>query len=264
MPLNETRSTERNAVIARAAGVLFAFSAAKSELTLGEIAKCAGLPPSTVRRLLVQLIDAGLIDQDGLSRTYSLSLRLAQLGAVALGSRDTVQLANPVMRALTSRVGEAVFLGQLSPQGVVYLAVTQPDSDVRISTRAGEVRPAHTTSMGKALLAALDPQELEVWLSTHALEPGTQFAHTDPEALKADLEGVRSRGYAVNNRESSAEFTSVAAPVRDHRGATVAALAISAPAYRIPQERVPELGRAVLEAAGELTRRLGGTVVGVA
>ncbi|WP_171042226.1 IclR family transcriptional regulator [Sinomonas gamaensis] len=251
-------------MIARAAAVLFAFSAEKPELTLGEIAKRAELPPSTVRRLLVQLIDAGLIDQDGSSRTYALSLRLAQLGAVALGSRDLVQRANPVMRALTSRVGEAVFLGQLSPQGVVYLAVTQPDTAVRISTRAGEVRPAHTTSMGKALLASLAANDVEAWVASHPLGSGTQFAHTDPQTLRSDLEGVRSRGYAVNNRESSAEFTSVAAPVRDHRGATVAALAISAPAYRIPRERIPELGAAVLEAARELTSRLGGAFTVVA
>ncbi len=250
-------------MIARAADVLFAFSADRPHLSLGEIVKRASLPPSTVRRLLVQLTAAGLVEQDDSTRLYSLSLRLARLGAVALGSMDIVARAAPVMRELSAEANEAVLLGQLSAQGVVYLSVVQPASEVRISTQAGDIRPAHSTSIGKALLASLGQGELEAWLASHSLEEGTKNAPKTKDRLLADLEGARARGYAINDRESSSEFASVAAPVVDHEGRTVAALAISSPAYRVPPERIDELGRRVVAAAARLTGQLGGVTAGV-
>lgn len=257
--MNGMHSIERNAVIARAADILFAFTVEEPELALGQIAKTVDLPPSTVRRLMTQLIDASLVEQDPATHKYSLSLRLARLGRVALSRLDLVQHASPVMQRLADEVGEAVFLGQLQKEGVVYLAVAHPPTAVRIAADAGDIRPAHTTSLGKVLLASLDEARLNAWLLTHALDSGTSRAHHDELTVRADLEQVRANGLAVNDREVSAEFVSVAAPVRNHLGATVAALAISAPAYRVAPERLRELADQVRTGAAQLTERLGGS-----
>lgn len=257
MPVDEMVSTERNGVIERAASVLFAFQVGKPKLTLGEVASGASLPPSTVRRLLVQLSAAGLVHQDQETGLYSLSLRFVQLAAVALETVDLVRLAQPIMRSLTESCQEAVFLGQLDPQGVVYLSVSQPSVPIRVSTRAGEVRPAHVTSMGKVLLAFLPEGELDSWIETHPLDAATERSVSTPEKLLGDLEWIRERGYAVNYQESSMEFVSVAAPVRDHTHKVVAALAISAPFYRIDTAQIPDLGQAVVRAANQVSSRLG-------
>ncbi|MDF9277613.1 IclR family transcriptional regulator [Arthrobacter sp. EH-1B-1] len=248
---------ERKGVIDRAASVLFSFSVRRPRMTLGEIAQTAALPPSTVRRLLVQLSEGGLIQQDPQSGHYSLSLRFVQLGAVALETVDIVRLSQPILQELSFETKEAAFLGQLEPQGVVYLSVCQPSVPIRVSTRAGEVRPAHVTSIGKKLLAFLPEHEFHEWLESHPLEATTGHALTTPGELIADLEQIRERGYGINYQESSMEFASVAAPVRDHNRDVIAAVAVSGPVYRIDQTDIPGLGSAAVEAAKQLSARLG-------
>lgn len=259
--IRRSNAGERSPVIERAASILFAFSIAEPELTLGELSKRTGLPPSTARRLLTQLIEANLVQQDPATQRYGLSLRLVQLSAVALQTEGMVSQSNPVLRELMEETGETAFLGQLGGQGVMYLAVVEPRTAVRISTHAGETRLAHVTSIGKALLAELSEAELDDWLATHPLDPIGPNVHTSADSLKADLAEIRQRGYAINYRESSPDFASVAAPVRDHHQRAVAAVAIAGPAYRTPVENLPGMGRTVMAAAQRISRQLGGSIV---
>ncbi len=244
-------------MIERVTAILDAFDINSPVLSLGEIADRAGLSSSTARRLLVQLTASGLMQQDAQTRQYSLGMKFVRLGSVALETADIVRIARPTMLELTDRIEEATFLGRLEPQGVVYLSVVQPSVSVRVSTRAGEIRPAHSTSMGKMLLSALSDAELDEWLRTHELAAHSSETLTDPDALRADLAVVRERGYATNHRESSPEFASAAAPVYDGERRVIAALAVSGPAYRISRERVATLGEAAVEAAVEISRNLG-------
>ncbi|WP_177212635.1 IclR family transcriptional regulator [Geodermatophilus ruber] len=243
-------------MIERASAVLFAFTVEQPELGLGEVARRTGLPASTVRRLLVQLTSVGLVEQDPETQRYSLSLRLAQLGSVALERVDVIRLARAAMQEVTDQVGEAAFLGQLTPHGVVYLAVTQPPVSVRVTTRVGDLRPAHTTAMGKVLLAALSPEELRLRLQ-EPLVASTNRSHVSLPDLLAELGEVRASGLATNFGEAHPEYSSVAAPVLDHRRQTVAALAISAPTYRVPEDALPRLSRAVVAAAAAVSQQLG-------
>lgn len=260
VPPNEERSIERSGVIERVTALLDAFDVQRPTLTLGEAAERAGLSSSTARRLLVQLAEAGLIRQDPETRRYSLGLKFVRYGSVALETADIVRIARPSMERLTEQFQEATFLGQLEPVGVVYLAVHQPSVPVRVSTRAGEIRPAHSTSIGKVLLAALDDDELDQWLANHELTSPSPETLSEPDALRADLTMVRERGYAVNYRESSRDFASAAAPVYDSRHRVVAALAISGPSYRIARDQLSELGEATIASAAEISRGFGAAV----
>ncbi|QSE86737.1 IclR family transcriptional regulator [Rhodococcus koreensis] len=258
MPLNEISSGDRSAVVSKAAAVLFAFTSDHPELPLRDVAKRAGLPPSTTRRLLVQLAEVGLISQQPATQRYRLSLQLARLGAVALSAFDIVELARPAMADLRDKVGEASILGRLSGSGVVYLAVTDAATPIRIAIQAGDIRPAHGSSIGKVMLAAMTNSELDAWLAAHELTPVTPNAHTTEDSLQLDLADVRRRGYALNYRESSLEFASVAAPIYDHTGTAVAALSIVGPAYRIHPEQLTEVASDVIAAAARVTDALGG------
>ncbi|MEU0841441.1 IclR family transcriptional regulator [Streptomyces sp. NPDC005962] len=260
MPTDGIRSTERNGasvdVVSRVAAVLGAFAVDRPARTLSEIARSAGLPASTVRRLLIQLGDVGLIDQDPDTHRYTLGLRFAQLGSIALEGIDLVPSARPVMHRLTDEVGEAVFLGKLTEHGVVYLAVTEPPVAIRVATHVGEIRPVHTTALGKVLLAGLSDTQREPFVHG-PLPASTPHSITSGEALRAEVDEAGRQGYAVAFQESHLEFASVAAPVRDHTHTTVAALAVSAPVYRMPRERLHELAPSVIRAARELSASLG-------
>lgn len=228
-------------------------------MPLHEIAARSGLAPSTARRLLVQLADVGLVVQNDATQRYSLSLQLARLGSIALDAVDVVGIAKPVMADLTDSVGESSFLGRLGGGGVVYLAIVEAQTPIRIALRAGDVRSAHVSSVGKAILASLPDDHLGRWLAEHPLTAITPNAHTTGESLRQDLANVRAVGYALNYRESSLEFASVAAPVRDHTGDVVAAVGVSGPAYRIPPEELTAIGVHVVAAASRVTELLGGS-----
>jgi IclR family transcriptional regulator, acetate operon repressor len=114
----------------------------------------------------------------------------------------------------------------------------------------------HASAAGKALIAWLSEEALATLLPAQ-LEQCTSLTITSHERLRKDLAGVRERGYAVNYLELEAELVGVGAPVRDHRGAIVAALSISAPVSRMPRELVPAAGAHVVKAASTLSRDLG-------
>jgi DNA-binding IclR family transcriptional regulator len=123
---------------------------------------------------------------------------------------------------------------------------------------AGRRLPAHCTSVGKMLLAALPEQELAARIPDDAeLAAMTPNSITDPAALRAALAEIRQRGIAVESRESNPDVSCVAAPVRDRSGRVVAALSISVPMIRWSEERRAELEQLAVKGATELSERLG-------
>jgi DNA-binding IclR family transcriptional regulator len=79
----------------------------------------------------------------------------------------------------------------------------------------------------------------------------------DPELLRTQLHEARARGYAYTVEELEVGLNAVAAPVRGPGGEVIAAVSVAGPAYRVTAARIPELARAVVEAAAEISRRMG-------
>lgn len=256
-PATSARSGAQS--LERAFGLLSAFTPERPDWALGELSQFAGLAPSTTRRLLRAFVAAGLLEQNERTRHYSLGLRLAQLGAIALGATDLVHVAQPVMRELVAKVREAAYLGRLTQSGVVIVAVAQPSRAVRLSGQVGDVFAAHATSTGKVLLAGLDDALLEQWLA-RPLPQFSPLTHTDAKLLRRELLDVRERGYAVALQEFGDEWASVAAPVFDHLGATVGALAVGGSAHRIGRSDLDFLSVELTKASQAISARLGAPV----
>ena len=221
-----------------------------------ELADELGVHPRTVRRLLDSLVAEGYVAAEGdAPRTYAATMKVVALAGRVLDRTSLVAVAFPYVTRLRNRTGEAAHLSVPTPSAVMHVIQETGESVVMVKPRVGEQVAYPTTAVGKALLAHL-PAQLERVLAA-PIEQRTPHTLTDPAALAADLERVRRRGYAVDDREDSPDLRCVAAPVFDHTGEAVAALGVSAPSSRLLRDRVAGVGADVAEVAAALSEALG-------
>jgi DNA-binding IclR family transcriptional regulator len=230
----------------------------RPQLSAREVIERLDLPRTTVHELLVTLVARSyLIPVPGQPVRYRLGMPLFQLGAAFAGQLDLVGEALSVTRDVAAACNEAVHVAVLDGDAVIYLVKVDSTHPVRMVSGVGRRLPAHCTAVGKILLADLDRATLDAVLAKGALPGMTPDSITDPERLRAHLEDVRAEGVAVDIGESDSAMRCVAAAVRDHSGATIAAMSVSAPIIRwTPQAQVEWTGL-VREGAAALSARMG-------
>ena len=160
------------------------------------------------------------------------------------------------MEDLVEISGETSFLGVVDRQQVLYLAAVNSPQPVRPAARPGFRNPLHCTGIGKVLLSGMTDEAARELL-VGPLERRTENTLSDPDDVLAHITGVRERGYAIDEIENEEGVRCVAAPVRDHTGAVIAGISVSAPAYRFSTQDLHRLAPEVLRVTAELSRRLG-------
>ncbi|MGV9774840.1 IclR family transcriptional regulator [Streptosporangium sp. NPDC003464] len=220
--------------LARGLSVIRAFGAATPELTLSEVARATGLTRAAARRFLLTLVDLGYVRTDG--RLFALSPRVLELGYAYLSGLSLPEVAEPHLERLVAEVHESASVAVLDGEDIVYVARVATTRIMRVTIAIGTRFPAHCTSMGRVLLAALPPEELDACLGRAGLRGFTPRTVTEPAALRAELDGVRARGWAVVDQELEEGLRSVAVPVRERSGRVVAAMNISSHASRTTVE----------------------------
>ncbi|MFF5084845.1 IclR family transcriptional regulator [Actinoplanes sp. NPDC000266] len=229
----------------------------RPQLSAREVMERLDLPRTTVHELLVTLVDRSyLIAVPGQPVEYRLGLPLFQLGAAFAGRLDLVHEARNVTREVAAVCNEAVHVAVLDGADVVYLVKVDSTHPVRMVSGVGLRLPAHCTAVGKVLLSALDRVALDAVLKGEL--PGmTPDSITDPDRLRDHLDQVRAAGVAVDVGESDGAMRCVAAGVRDHSGAVIAAMSVSAPIIRWTPEAHGEWTALVQDGAARLSARMG-------
>ena len=241
--------------VSNAARVLKAFNPNEREWGVTDLARRLSIAKSTAHRLLATLTDEGLLEQDPSSGRYRLGLVVFDMAAAAQ-SADLHEAVLTPMTELRNRTGETVQVAVLDGREVVYVERLDSPNTLRLFIEVGRRNAAHSTGCGKALLAFLPPDQLERVLRSWKMEPKTVHTITDVKVLRDDLAETRRRGYAVNRRESEVGIISVAAPIRDISGRTVAAVSVAGPAERLEPHEL-QLAQATIECAALTSRRLG-------
>jgi IclR family acetate operon transcriptional repressor len=236
--------------------VLSLFSLTRREIGVVEVAESLGRPKSTVSRWLAAMERAGFLQRDAESGRYRLSLRLAALGEVARQTTTLQRTARPLLGWLAEQTGETANLTVLIGLEAVNVEVADSPRPVMHIGWVGRRLPIHATASGKALLAHAGGA-LVTALLARGLERFTPETITEGDALRAELELVRARGYATVWAELEPDLAAVAAPVRDHRGVVVAAIAIGGPVSRCPRPQLDTLAVHVLQAGHELSEKMG-------
>lgn len=258
---HEKTGQQRNASISlrRALAILETVRAQPAEaggLPLTQIAATVGVNKSTALRLATPLVEAGLLHRERDSGRFRLGSAALALGQAYLDQLDLRSVAAPHLRALMRRTEHTCHLVVLEGLEVVYADKVENTATVRMASRIGARMPAHRTAVGKAMLAHSPPDLTDDVLET-GLWPVTGTTITDPEVFRRELDKIRGRGYAIDDRENEPEVRCVAAPVFDHNDDVAAAISVSALASQLPAARVRELGPEVAQVAAAVSADLG-------
>ncbi|MCT2584373.1 IclR family transcriptional regulator [Actinophytocola gossypii] len=239
-----TRPRSGAQTVERALAVLRRVEDAESGLGVTELARQTGLTMSTCHRLARALTEEGLLLQDPDSERYLLGPALVALGRKAeerLGYRQTL----PLLQELASATGESVNLGIRAGNDVHVVLAVASRQPLRFDQEQGSRVPLHASAMGKCLLASAGDLDEQIE-RLGELASATQRTITDPDRLRAELELIRERGWALNDEERNPGVRAIAAPVHSPGGEVVAAVAVQGPTVRLTDTRLSEL-------AGDLT-----------
>lgn len=222
---------------------------------VSELARQLNLTKSNAHRLLQTLVAVGYVRNLGQSGRYELTLKLWQLGSQVIGRMDLKTIGSQYVERLCQVCAETVHLSVLDGAEVVYIDKMDSPQPVRAYSQVGGRVPAYCVATGKALLAhapaaLIDSVALQ-------LAPFTPLTITTPNELRAELEAVRSRGYAVNRGEWRDGVWGIAAPIRDAGGRVCGAIGVSGPAERFKPRRLKQLAPMVMGVARQISARLG-------
>ena len=241
-------STDALGVLDRMTAILDAFDEDDHGLGLSELAPRAGLPKSTVSRLVATLVRQRYLERDG--RRIHLGLRLFELGQLAEEPRELRIAALPVMAGLRNATGENVHLAIRDGRQMVCLAAMRGRTGAPLPVRTGGRFPVHATALGKAVLAHADPADVDAVLGP---APTASASVVDPTQIRRQLASIRDGRPAVELEESTAGVWAVASPVFAPDGAVAAAIGVSGAADAFDLDRAAE---AVDAAALSLSRRI--------
>lgn len=219
-------------------------------LRLSDAAREIGVSTSTAHRLLAMLQSFDFVRQEKESRTYILGPVFLDIGLQAVKNMDIRSIARPILADLAVRLDETVHLAVLEGANVRYVFSVEGEHQLRVADRTGQVLPAHSSAMGRALLSDLSTQRLNEVLQ----ELTTRDHSLDLDSLTEQLDKIRDTGYSINSRPD--DVTSMAMTVQDPDGRTIAAINAAGPSSRMTKQGQKQIARHMHAAAAQIEEAL--------
>jgi IclR family transcriptional regulator, pca regulon regulatory protein len=219
--------------LARGIAVVRAFSQQRRHLTIAQLSQRTALPRAAVRRCLYTLQKLGYVSsEDG--RGYSLRPKVLALGHAYLSSTPLATMAQPLLDTISDRLHESSSMAVLEGDEILYVArSTTTTRLMSIDLGLGSRLPAYCSSMGRVLLAQLAAKELDAYLSRVSLVKLTHRTVSTGGELKRVLAAVRRQDYAVVDQELELGLRSIAVPVKDASGRSIAAINVGTQSARV-------------------------------
>jgi IclR family pca regulon transcriptional regulator len=234
--------------------VIEAFDQERPRLTISQVAERTGLTRAAARRYLITLAHLGFVTQE--RKMFALAPRVLRLAQSYMNSARLPRLVQPEVQKLSQALKEASAAGVLDGADVISIAATSAGRVVSATLQPGVRVPAYCTSTGRVLLASLPSRESDGWVARHRLQPLTPHTIVQPERLRAELARVRTQGYAAVDQELELGLRTMAVPLRNYRGDTVAALNVSVHASRMTMDQLVQTGLSPLLHAQAQLRQL--------
>ena len=243
--------------LGRAFAILEEVARNREGIGLAELSKRVGLHNSTTFHLVKTIVSLGYIRQDRETKRYRVGRPLFALAASSLDEIEMVSVATPILEDLSLKTGESAHFGVRMADAVVVIARTGGPGAFQLTDRVGVIRPANCTALGKVILAALRPDQLDRYIKRTELKVMTPKSIANPKTLLQEIENVRRSGMAFDDGEFDPEIRCVAVPVKDFTGQVVGALGISSPIWRVSMQALQTRGKIVQSAADRLSTEFG-------
>ncbi|MGV9796576.1 IclR family transcriptional regulator [Mycobacterium sp. NPDC003449] len=238
--------------VERAFDLLEVMAAAGGSIGLSQLSEASGLPVPTIHRLVRTLVNRGYVRQLP-SRQYSLGPKLIRLGDSA--TRLLGAWSRPYLADVVKTTGETANMALLDDTMAVYTYQVPSEHSMRMFTEVGRRVYTHCTGVGKALLMQLPDDAVRNVIARAGMPAQTKFTLTDPDALLADLNVSRHRGYALDEGEQEIGVRCFAVPVPD--APTPTAISVSGPAARVTIDSADHIVPMLIRIAKELSTQFG-------
>ncbi len=255
----ETKSSQYNIrVVEKTIRVLRLLSDGNPR-TLTDISQEVDINTSTTYRLVATLTNHQFLELDKLTGKYRLGFACLELARAYQTGDELLRIARPELLKLRDATSETVHLAVLDGMEIVYLEKLEGLFAIGLmSSRVGRRAPAYCTGVGKALLSQIDPNFILENTDWNSLIRFNERTLVEPDALLADCEKSRRRGYALDDGEHESDVRCVAAPIFDHAGAGFAAVSVSGPKSRMdPLEENEWLIKLTMQTAQAISEKLG-------
>jgi DNA-binding IclR family transcriptional regulator len=229
------------------------FAAERRALTQSELARLLAIAPSSSRDLIQVLQRRGYVYETDVPGGFYPTQRLYELGKQTAAHDPVLQRAETLLMSLRDVVDESVVLAQARGLQALYLLTFESQHPLRLVIRIGSnLRSLHATSAGKSLLANLDARDLAAYLAQTELAPLTAKSLRSKEALLADLEAGRTRGWFVNHEESVEGVTTLSATFKWNHAMYI--VTVCGATQRM-EPKLPWAAQALLDVCGRLEMR---------
>lgn len=259
-PLKDPHSKVTSSTVVKALhvlNVLTELNEGNSEgASVSEIAAGSGEGSSNVCKYLAAFQQAGLVEQDERTERYRIGLYALRLGSLVLKRIDLRDISAPFLRRLAAQTGETVHLVIRDGLRVVYIDKVESSKTIRMHSQIGLRNPMYCTGVGKAFLA-FSPRALTEAVIAEGMTAFTENTFASGEMLLEELARIRERGYALDNGEHELDVRCVAAPIFNITGDPVASISLSMPKWRMPDDRIEEMGALLRTTTQEISRQLG-------
>ena len=243
--------------IDRALQVLELFSLEKPEWGITEISKALNIYKSNVHNVLTTLAEKGFVLKNSKTDKYKLGIKFFELGSIVIKNMDLRKIAHPYIEELFKEFKETVHLGVLDKGRVVSIEREESDKGLCSHVEIGKRTSLHCTAVGKAMMAYLNEDEINLIIKEKNLEKFTENTITTKKELEKEFLKIQKQGYSVDNMEHEEGVRCVASPIRDYTGKVIASMSVSGPAFRINKSNIPNIAKKVKECCDCISEEMG-------
>jgi IclR family KDG regulon transcriptional repressor len=244
-------------VLLKTLDILEAIKQNPETMALADLSRKVGMPRPTVYRILTTLEARGYLDRQS-DGSYRMATKFFSLQSDTTKEQELLRVAKQPMERLSAECKETVNLGTLDGGEVVVIATVESPLSIRMSSKIGNRRFAHSTALGKVMLSGMGADELDRLIQVKGLEKMTPNTITSRADLLKEVRRIRKLGYAVDDQENEMDGRCLGAPILDSRDSVIAALSISAPVFRMAHDRVKSLEAGLRETCAGISKALRG------
>lgn len=229
----------------------------QKDIGVSELSQRLMMSKATTYRFLQTMKSLGYVSQENETDKYSLTLKLFELGAKSLEYVDIISLADKEMRIISEQTNEALHLGALDENAIIYIHKIDSNYNLRMQSKIGSRNPLYSTAIGKVLLAGREETFIRETLSQVAFIKHTDKTLENTAQLLSELDIVREQHYAEDNQEQESGLRCIAVPIYDRFGAVVAGVSISFPTIRFDEKRLSYYVDLLHNAGNNISSKLG-------
>ena len=248
---NPSTAVERTLLILEAAGQR------QSGMSNADFSRKLKIPKSSASYILRTLEQHGYLRRDRDDGKYRLGMKVLSLSRAALSGVDVREVALPVMKHLVDQIHITTHLAILDHGEAVYVEKVEAPSFIKMDTWVGRRMEVHSTAVGKALLAYLEPAAREAIIRQRGLKKLTPHTITSMPKIMKEFERVRQLGYAVDDEENSLGARCVGAPIFNSQGMVEASVASTGTINAVPRDAVAKLAEMVKDAGRRISHQIG-------